>query len=83
MLIFYITWEINLHPSKFNSKSKIKQDISTDGKATIVQHERIKSNSPIINSEEIVFRRNKEKGDILFSLDLDMSFRSLVVYSLF
>lgn len=48
----------------------------------MLQHERIKSNSPIITSEETLFRRNNEKGGILFSLDVDMAFRSLLVYSL-
>lgn len=50
-----------------------------DGRAGIQQHERIKSNHPIITSEEIQFKKNNEKGGILFSLDSDIAFRPLLV----
>lgn len=82
-IIFYTIWEVNVHPSRFNSKNKINQDISADGKIAIYQQKIIKSNSPIIISEEIIFRRNNGKEGILFSLDLDMAFRSLLVEFLF
>lgn len=51
ILIVHIIWEVNLHTSRLNSSSKIKQDTSADGKAAILQHEKIKSNNPIITSE--------------------------------